>query len=71
MRDESAGQRADRHEAPAEHAVDAVDQAEQVRGHDLLARAAMFATRKTIAIATAATTAACTAWARHMSVARS
>ena len=31
----------------------------------------MFATRKTIAIATAATTAACTAWARHMSVARS
>ena len=39
MRDESAGQCAHRHEAPAEHAVDAVDPAEQVRGHDLLAQA--------------------------------
>jgi hypothetical protein len=37
--DEAAGQRAGRHEAPAEHAVDAVDPAEQVRGHDLLAQA--------------------------------
>jgi hypothetical protein len=31
----------------------------------------MFATRKTIRTATAATTAAWTSWARHMSVARS
>jgi hypothetical protein len=31
----------------------------------------MFATRKTTPMATAATTAAWTAWARHMSVARS
>ena len=34
-------------------------------------RTAMFAIRKTTRTATAATTAACTAWARHMSVARS
>ena len=39
MRDEAAGQRAHRHEAPAEHPVDAVDPAEQMRGHDLLAQA--------------------------------
>ncbi len=31
----------------------------------------MFAIRKTTRTATAATTTACTAWARHMSVARS
>ena len=31
----------------------------------------MFAIRKTTRIATAATTAACTAWDRHISVARS
>jgi hypothetical protein len=37
--DEAAGQRAQRHEAPAEHSVDAVDPAEQVHGHDLLAQA--------------------------------
>ena len=39
MRDEASGQRADRHEAPADHPVDAVDPAEQVRGHHLLAQA--------------------------------
>jgi hypothetical protein len=39
VRDEAAGQRASRHEAPAEHPVDAVDPSEQVGGHDLLAQA--------------------------------
>jgi hypothetical protein len=37
--DEAAGQRASRHQAPAEHAVDAVDAAQQVRGDDALAEA--------------------------------
>ena len=39
MRHETAGQRAERHEAPAQHAVDAVDPAEQVGGDDPLAEA--------------------------------
>jgi hypothetical protein len=39
MRHEAAGQRAQRHEAPAEHPVGAVNPAEQRRGHDLLTQA--------------------------------
>ncbi len=39
MRDETAGQRAGRHQAPAQQAVGAVDPAEQAGGHDLLSEA--------------------------------
>jgi hypothetical protein len=84
VRDEPAGQRAQRHQAPAEQDGDDAQQAVLVQpaqpfgdlgadGDLRLAglprgpgqpRTAMFAIRKM-------TTAACTAWARHMSVARS
>ena len=43
----------------------------QPRSRPATPRTAMSAIRKTMRIATAATTAACTAWERHMSVARS